>query len=436
MSDGAEILWDVVQEHLAEAEFLVERWLASLRSPRLSRTDLQRTIERRLNAHLDGLAIGSVEVARALLEPALADGSDAPAPGVAAAALALLAGGADPGSLTARLRAGAPAGVIAGVATALQMTPRLDVDEPLRLALYATDDPAVQAPILAAMVARAVEPGPIAASLIARGDSTVTALALASVAGPDRVRHRNLVEQQLTDAPAPSAGPALRTALVWNLASGWRLCPAAARAGLPEAMLALALFGRADDLGPVREALRSPAHRASALFALGFSGRPEVIDACLPFVADEEPEIAALAAEAIAAVTGLPLFEPPFASPPGDGDDASDAELPPLEQDLRADLVPPFHAELPAPEPAAFRDWWTAHRASLRSGERYLRGQAITPAVLGKALDTEPLRRRGTLAFELAVRTGGRIRVPSVRLAQPAVAVPPDLALHRPPAWS
>ncbi len=434
MSRDPEILWDVVEEHLSEADFLIERWQAAMGSPRLSVKDVQRSIEGRLNAHLDGLVVGGGAVAGRTLRPALADDSEATSTRAAAAALALLGGGLTPTALAEHLKVSASPAVVGGVATAFQISGRLDVDEPLRLALYATDDTQTQSAILSALVARQIDPGPIAGPLVARADGRLAPLALAALAAGDRARFRNLVEGCMSGEPNARAEAALRTALVWNLASGWRACPAAARTGSLTAMLALALFGTQADLAPLWTALQEPGRRGAALFALGFAGSREAVEACLPLVGDNDAEAARLAAEAIAAITGLPSFDPPFAET-ADAEGGDD-ELPPLGQDLRSDLNPGPHDDLPKPNPEAYRAWWTEHQGRLRSGERYLHGRPLSLEVLAWAMATRPLRRRSVLAFEIAVRSGGRQRIPAVHLSQPEVPLLGDLSLRRPPVWS
>jgi hypothetical protein len=81
----APILWSVVEEHLDEAGFLVERWQAARSSPLFTRKSLRTRIEQRLDAHLEGLAQGGVAAAEKLLWPALENEELA-----TAAALALL----------------------------------------------------------------------------------------------------------------------------------------------------------------------------------------------------------------------------------------------------------------------------------------------------------------------------------------------------------
>src|SRR5262245_29573732 len=80
--------WDILEEHLDEAEFLWGMWEHALRAPNYDLDEVARGPEERLLAHLDGLVAGGPAVAPRLLVPAL----DAREPHrVAAAAAALLA---------------------------------------------------------------------------------------------------------------------------------------------------------------------------------------------------------------------------------------------------------------------------------------------------------------------------------------------------------
>ena len=83
-----DILWDVVEEHLDEAEFLAEVWHVNLDSPAYLRDEFEKGPQERLMAHVDGLVVGGDEVRTELLEAALAD-EDTERWRAAAAALAL-----------------------------------------------------------------------------------------------------------------------------------------------------------------------------------------------------------------------------------------------------------------------------------------------------------------------------------------------------------
>src|SRR5215813_13541908 len=76
VSDKAElILWDVVEEHLDEAAFLVDQWESALHSPKFDLKDLAK-IERRLEGHIDGLIVGGNEVSRRILDLELANADE------------------------------------------------------------------------------------------------------------------------------------------------------------------------------------------------------------------------------------------------------------------------------------------------------------------------------------------------------------------------
>ena len=62
------ILWDVIEEHFDEAEFLLEQWERALHSPGYTLTELGATLEQRPEAHLDGLLSAVRAVAEHLLQ--------------------------------------------------------------------------------------------------------------------------------------------------------------------------------------------------------------------------------------------------------------------------------------------------------------------------------------------------------------------------------
>ena len=435
MTDAAGVLADVVEEHLDEAEFLFGQWSDGARSPRFSLADVRKTIEPRLAAHLDGLIVGEKAVADTLLWPALGDDAESPAR-VAAAALALLAepGAAVRDRLIETFRTTPAAPVREGLARAFKVSARDDLGEPLRLAVYATEDAAAQAALLGVLAARRVDAGPILNALLQRTEPDLLAAALACAAASDRARLRQPVEARLAHPEASVRAAALRTAMIWNLQAGWRACATEARAGAPQAMVLLAMLGGPRDLPLLVDALRSTEHRKNALFALGCSGQVEAVDACLPFLADADAPTAKLAFEAIAAITGVALFDEPFVAP-APAEPPADAPLPPLEEDLATDLTPAAHDELPLPNAAEVRKWWTSKRGSMAANQRYLRGMIVSAPSVQLALAEGPLRRTGPLALEIAIRSGGRTQLAALRIGQNAPVLPPDLAMHRAPGW-
>lgn len=84
------LLWDIVHEHLDEGAYLFTQWERALCSPLYTLPRLQRTVEARLLAHVDGLVVGGAPVRDGLLLPRLAGGGEGE---TFVAALALLSEG-------------------------------------------------------------------------------------------------------------------------------------------------------------------------------------------------------------------------------------------------------------------------------------------------------------------------------------------------------
>lgn len=84
------LLWDIVHEHLDEGAYLFTQWERALCSPLYTLPRLQRTVEARLLAHVDGLVVGGAPVRDRLLLPRLAGGGEGE---TFVAALALLSEG-------------------------------------------------------------------------------------------------------------------------------------------------------------------------------------------------------------------------------------------------------------------------------------------------------------------------------------------------------
>ncbi|MEP6652618.1 MAG: hypothetical protein ABJA82_04635 [Myxococcales bacterium] len=435
MTGGDPVLWNVVEEHFDEAEFLLDQWRGALGSPRLTLALVQKTMERRLVAHLDGLVVGGMAVADKVLWPALDNETEAPPTRVAAATLALLL--ALDGAITQRVidlfTTTDSDALLAGLRLGFQLTSRTDVDEPLRLALYAVDAPAAQIALLDVLAARRVDPGPILGALLQSPNNDVVRAALGAAPASDPRMYQYTIESLLAHDVPGTRSAAMRTALIWNMSSGWRTCLAEARAGAAPAMPFLALLGGTGELGLLADALRSAEQRGAALFALGFYGRRDAVDACLPFLDDPDEKVAKLAVEAIAAITDLPLFDKPFAQSPAE--DAGADELPPLEEDLAADLMPKQVDEIPLPDAKAVRAWWSERRASFDANQRYLRGKVLSAAAIQDALTLGPLWRSGPFLDEIGVRSGGRVQLPAFRIDGGTPVLPPDVSLHRHPAW-
>ncbi len=339
---AADVVWDIVEEHLDEAEFGVEQWLRARHSVRVSHRELRARIEPRLVAHLEGLRVAGPVAAQRLLVPLLAEDTVAPRPRVVAAMLAL--------------------------------------GRPCELTL----------------------------------DSSTLELVDSS--------QRARIERDLVDPSMEIALPALRRGLIGQLASAWKQCRLLAEKGVQEAWAPLAFLG--GDLSPLIGRLSDEKARPALLHALSTSGRVDAAEVCLRFVAS--PKDARVAFEAFTWIVGggkgIHRADPGPSNP-----------LPPLEEDL---ANPPGEADtLPLPDLEALDRFWTERKASLRANQRYLRGEPYTSQAVALALDDASLLRREELRFELAVRSKGAVRIPSLVLGLPPAEVPAALDFQRALAW-
>ncbi len=406
-----DLVWNIEDEHLREAEFLFEMREGLLDSPSYSLAELEAGPERRLLAHVDALMLGGSPVAQRLLLATIED-EIATYETIAAASLAVLA---QPGSGSDRLLALLDRGgdtQRAGIARALQLihNPRLQ----RRLledvaSLGGLIDPRGLAARLDALAAHGVRPGPWLRRFLLSSDPSL-ARAAANLARFSR-------DPATLDSLGPlalAADPALRrttieTALLhslpgaWESAVYWAFCPGDSpfrRA----ALVWVACLGDADAHARLLALVDDPQRRADALWAAGFCGRVAAVERCIPLLADKD--IGPLAGEVVAAIAGLSCTDDSFWRARVESDDPEDT-LPPLELDrLDADLVPDGEASLPLPEPEAIADWWRARRGTFDPSLRYLGGRPLDCDVLVSGLWHAPMRRRHALGFELGVRTG------------------------------
>jgi uncharacterized protein (TIGR02270 family) len=422
---ASNILWEVVAEHLDEAEFLLEQWGSPTLRATLSLAQVRRSVEPRLEGHLEGLAAGGEDVAARLLWPALrgvvAGGDDPVEPGRGlAAALALAESGA-PGSLDGLLAFAVEGegGGAALVDPALEIGSRPDVDKALRAAL-ARATPARAAGLLGVLAARRADPGTALPVLLDASDPDLLRAAVQAAAAVRPPEARALVAHLLGSPDRRLRATATEVAVEWRIEAGWRACTERVRRGDPRFLPLVTMFGGAADLAPVLDALADPRQREPALWALGFSGRLQAVEAAVPLLAGDD-RTARLAGEVISAISGLAIdgeLRRPAAPEPD--------ELPDLDEDLRTGLRVDAVDVLPLPAPGPVAAWWEASRARFAPEQRYIRGKPCSPETVHEALLQGPLRRFELLALEVAVRTNGRVLIPRVRLG---LELPPVSAL-------
>jgi uncharacterized protein (TIGR02270 family) len=306
-----------------------------------------------------------------------------------------------------RLEAGdGPA--LAGIQRALELDDSLP--SAVLLPLLGASSLDVQAVVLESLVFRRAVPPSALARYLSHGDPRLRGAALLGLNGGLDENAKKALHAAL-DAPEVGVrNAALVSGLISGLRRSWDKCqkwaaePSAAGA---QARVLLALGGSEQDVTRLVKLLDVPELRSSTLWALGFSGHVAAAEACLAWM-EKDQGTAALAAEAFSAITGLRL-EGAYVGPPRE--DGAEEPIPLEEENLDANLVPGPEDELANPVPDAVIAWWKEARSRFHPGTRYLRGIPFSAQTLLEALRQEPMRRRGVLALELAIRSRGQIRL-------------------------
>jgi uncharacterized protein (TIGR02270 family) len=404
------VSWSLVEESLDEAEFLWSWREAALDAHDETPDGVEQRIEDRLQGAIEGLCVpGPSEIDRLLrlLAPALDRGEPAI---VAVAAHALLAGGTGEGfDCVAAAFWGASGARLESLRRGLELIPAaapyLGLIAPSR---QAAED--ARAAFLEACAFRGLPIEPHVGELV-----TSTSVELQRAAAR-LLRHtpRPVADEHLTYmfgcADMRARELAIESGLVLGLPEAWRVGRALAHAdvsGSAALLPALAMLGTAADHDGVLRLLGRSSRQREAIWALGFGGRRSGADACLDLLAQQRH--VGLAAEAFCAISGLDLASAGLiAARAGEDDD----DAPPFENDdLDAGLVPRAEEHLPEPDVSGVIRWWNGNRARFDPGVRYLGGQPTSLQRLAGALAGGPMRRRAPIAFELAVRTRGRVQI-------------------------
>jgi uncharacterized protein (TIGR02270 family) len=401
--------WDLYEEHLDEAAFRWSQWERALDEPNAV---LEEVAEREewVASHLDGLVLGGEPVARRLLEPALV--ADEPER-IVTAALALLGGEgpSGPAAVLATLPHAEPPALIA-LRRAFELTSPSSIPADLAALLKKEDAlPELLALVLDTLGAHGLATASLCTPFLTHPEPQVATAALRAAS-----RMCLPLEPRVLQRALDSRDPLLRDAgivagLLGGHRSAWAACWTAVESRAPGGRLPLLLLGMGGDERDTKRLLNllsDEALQPDVLWALGFTGRVDAAAACLDLMRQEP--VAALAGEAFSAITGLRIEGQYVAR----SQEPEEEEPMPLEQEeLDADLVPKPEDALPLPQADAVATWWQEVRPSLDMRQRYLAGHPFTPQVLLDALASAPMRRRHTLALELALRSRGSLQVPT-----------------------
>lgn len=414
-----EPVWDIVEEHLDEAEFLWEQWEHSLVAPHYTLTEVADGPEERLLAHLDGLVVNGPLVAERLLVPTISD-LDAEPTRVRAAALALLQRPDEAGV----------ASVLAAfqelplqrddLARALECSDRADLRSRISTLLTATD---LDLRHSAARIMAFHDPSFTDAipTLLASDRTTDRALGLRLATRlPDEARHRHEILASLRSDHPELRDIALRSGALLGMPEAWTRARDLVRSMDPSAghaSLLLALRGEAADTPLLLASVAAEPTRNAGLWALGYVGTAEAVDATLQWLEDDAH--ARLAGEALAAITGL---------------DLEDADLTRVASEDEA-LEHSPQDDLPLPDPMGVLLWWRENRDRFADGRRHVAGMPRTLAGQWAAIQGGPMRRRGAHLLALQLQLPAKHR-PSLEVLAPTRRQRAELAAWRPPAAS
>ncbi|MEM7139268.1 MAG: hypothetical protein AAF500_22040 [Myxococcota bacterium] len=408
LPETEQILWDVMEEYVDEAEYAVEVFESALEDPEYNLEELGEGPEEKLLACVDGLVVGGPIVATKLLVDELERADSEEPSRTTAVVLALL--DLDRRDLVAPYFESESSLVRNAASRACGLSTSPKVDPWLLDQVRVVDTSAGRGAILDAMVTRGLQVDSLAASL--RSESAIEARAAARMARyADPVAHTPAIASLLSHPDPDTRDAALITALQHGSEDAWVLCerlsfdPAAPN---PAAMALFAALGGPPQHERLVDALQSDTLRALALRALGFSGNVAVVDTLLRHLeAGSDEDESKLAAEAIALIAGLDLRDDAFViEAEGDPDNEDDA-LPPLEEDLEDDLALRPEDSLPVPNPEAIRQWWKDTGPSLDHNTRHIAGKPWSVSGVAEHLMRGALRDRHIVATGLCIRTNG-----------------------------
>lgn len=396
MSDGAfEPLWDIVERHLDEAEFIWEQWEASLVAPNYVMREVEDGPEARLMAHLDGLVVNGPQVAECLLQPTIANG-DAEPTRIRAAALALLQtpGPAGFDAVFAELHSSPPQRP--ELARALEccelgpLYPRLG-------SMLAAEDADLRHTAARILAFHGEALDEVVPRMLMSDRAVDRILGLSLIPGlKGAPRHTRELVSALGADDRDVRDVALTAGVLLDLPQAWRCARDLARAvdpGAGQALLLLALRGDSADRPAIIEAV-APL-RGPGLWALGFLGTVDAVEAAIPWLEDRAH--ARRAGEVVAAITGL---------------DVEGERLTRVRPEEEALSHCP-EDDLPLPDALKLLMWWRKHRPRFAVDQRYIAGRPRDAAALRQALHDGPMRRRAAhlLALQLALPANRRPRI-------------------------
>jgi uncharacterized protein (TIGR02270 family) len=407
-SENRDFFSDVVEESFEESTFLWRRWEQFLDGHEHNLDEIVFWLEDRLRGALNGVIVAGDAAIDSLLEPALSSDSNAQV-AVAAFCLSRLRSPQATDALT-RALASLPRPALTGVIRGIEVGGDDDLVREFA-AMLQTGEAGAKAAILDLHSTRGLDVGPILREFLRAEEPEVRAAAARAARHGDAQVMAPALSWLLKDHNAPVLAAAAESGLYFSVPGAWTTLLSMDVDELvlsgPRPLYALAASGASDGSDRLMSLVDAKPHRRNAVFALGISGRRNDAELCLEILSSTvDPRLLRVAAESFCTITGLDLEV--------DGFVLSEAELPPpdlKDDDLDADLVPTCDDDLPLPDVAGVIRWWNQHRDRFGEGLRFHRGQPVTASGLWTSLKEGRARRREAIAFELALRSRGALRV-------------------------
>jgi len=406
------IVWNIIEEHFNEAEFLFGQWERALRSPRFDLSDLGTKIEQRLEAHLDGLVVGGPAVAERVLCQELKNLEE---PGRAkTAALTLLFDlSLDTANQVVDVALEAEEPLQSAVSRAIILADVAHLDALLLERFREAEQEADLAILLKILTARGVDTRYKADGCLESSCPALTVAALESATRFQSTSALAFAESHLDAVDTHLRKTALIAGITLGSRMAWEYClHVAAGSGIfdPELQAIIAVLGTPDDHEILYRQLEIPAQLDKKIWVLGFCGTDRSADVCLGFLRNPDERVAKAAADSLAWIGGLDLSLEKFQKPPAEP--AEEATLPPIEKDdLNADLSLTGFDDIAVPNPEPIMHWWNSFRDRLVQGRLYTLGQQRSAQTRIYALEVGALWRRHVIGLELAARSGGACQV-------------------------
>jgi uncharacterized protein (TIGR02270 family) len=368
LHDPQRTLWDVVDEHLEEASFLLELWEQSCRSWSLSAMTLEVGFERRLLAHLHGLILGGSAVAERILLPLVHD-PDADPLNACIAALALL---------------NSPTPSV-GMALLQPSYTQLPQRESLRRAMdfsehpflvrwciegLRSDDPAQLADSISVMASRAwLPPAQLDHWWNHPSPQVQHATLRWMLACPDLPDRFELLQRSLYSTESTLRDEALKVAVARRVPHAWPICQSRVEGRTDDVhlpIMLLASLGDHEDHERVWSAVENPSLAPTVICSLAAMGTPEAVTRCLHTL--NNTPLNPWAAASFATLTGVDLVEEDLVHIEEKPDDHDD-----MDEPLETDLERPAAVDV-----EAVQRWWSTNRHSVPTTGRMLLGRPLT----------------------------------------------------------